>query len=61
MSGGVAETGRKLPLFELPKVYWSDVRRQRSNSFWAARGGISSPKAPSCSEARSQRWWAASW
>ena len=44
VSGGVAETGRSCCLCSrAAKVYWSDVRRQRSNSFWAARGGISSP------------------
>ena len=36
--------GRSVYLWtELYAKYWSDVRRQRSNSFWAARGGISSP------------------
>ena len=44
VSGVSAVNGSSVYLWtELYAKYWSDVRRQRSNSFWAARGGISSP------------------
>ena len=44
VSGVSAVNGSSVYLWtELYAKYWSDVRRQRSNSFWVARGGISSP------------------